>query len=140
MFCQWLAVTFSERTPTTNPFLTNNKKIRDRHVHRTRHKHGRRSYLSDGIGGDSQSLLEREPLRSKYRGLLSCFFDRLMNMKGMIPWVRSNPILFTYSFLYCRLSSRSSVNIFLKISTEADPQELSHLMKRRGKLQSCWRS
>ena len=40
-------------------------------MHRTRHKHGRRSYLSDGIGGDSQRLLEREHLRSKDRGLLS---------------------------------------------------------------------
>ena len=59
----------------TNPFLTNSKKIRDRHVHRTRHKHGRRSYLSDGIGGDSQSLLEREPLRGKYWSLLSYNID-----------------------------------------------------------------
>ena len=51
--------------------LTNIKKIRDRYMHQTRHKHGRRSYLSDGIGGDSQSLLERDPLRSKDRGLFS---------------------------------------------------------------------
>ena len=40
-------------------------------MHRKRHKHGRRSYLSGGTGGGSQSLLEREPLQSKYRGLLS---------------------------------------------------------------------
>ena len=38
-------------------------------MHQTRHKHGRCSYLSDGICGDSQSLLEPEPLRSKDRGL-----------------------------------------------------------------------
>ena len=44
-------------------------------MHRIRHKHGRRLYLSDGIGGDSQSLLEREPLRSKDRGLISCNID-----------------------------------------------------------------
>ena len=44
-------------------------------MHRTRHKHGRRSYLSDGIGGDSQSLLEREPLRSNDRVLLSYNID-----------------------------------------------------------------
>ena len=47
------------------------KKSDDRHVQRTRPKHGRRSYLSVGIGSDSQSLLEWEPLRSKDRGLLS---------------------------------------------------------------------
>ena len=40
-------------------------------MQRTRQKHGRRSYLSVGIGGDSQSLLERDPLRSNDRGLLS---------------------------------------------------------------------
>ena len=55
----------------TNPFLINSKKSDNRHVQRTRPKHGRRSYLSEGIGCGSQSLLEWEPLRSKYRGLLS---------------------------------------------------------------------
>ena len=55
-----------------NPFLTNSKKSDDRNVQQTHvYKHGRRSYLSVGIGGDSQSTLEREPLRSKDRGLLS---------------------------------------------------------------------
>ena len=41
----------------------------------TRHKQGRRSYLSDGIGCASQSLLEPEPLRSKDRGLFSYNID-----------------------------------------------------------------
>ena len=49
--------------------------MRDRHVHRKLHKHGRRSYLSVGTFGDSQSLLEREPLRSKDRGLFSYNID-----------------------------------------------------------------
>ncbi len=68
---KWRAVTFSERTPTTNPFLANSKKSDDRHVQRIRQKHGRRSCPSVGIGGDSQSLLERELTRSKDRALLS---------------------------------------------------------------------
>ena len=74
---QWPAVTFSIRAPTTNPFLTKSKKSDDRHVQRIRHKHGRCSYLSVGVGGDSQSLLEREPTRSKDRGLLSYNIDTL---------------------------------------------------------------
>ena len=45
--------------------LTKSKKSDDWHVQQIWHKHGRRSYLSDGVGGDSQSLLEREPTRSK---------------------------------------------------------------------------
>ena len=57
--------------PTTNPFLTNSKKIRRSKLATNTNKHGRRSYLSVGIGGDSQSLLERELLRSKDRGILS---------------------------------------------------------------------
>ena len=65
------AVTFSVCAPTTNPFLTNGKKIRRSKRATNTRKHGRRSYLSVGIGGDSQSLLEREPLRSKAMGLLS---------------------------------------------------------------------
>ena len=40
-------------------------------MQRTRPKHGQRSYLSVGIVGDSQGLLERETLWSKDRGLLS---------------------------------------------------------------------
>ena len=55
---QWPAVTFSERAPTTNPFLTKNKLSDVRHVQRIRHKDGRRSYLSVGVGSDSQSLLD----------------------------------------------------------------------------------
>ena len=52
-------------------------------MHRTRHKHVQRSYLSDGIGGDSQSLLERESLRSKDKGLLSDSYntDVMMDRK-----------------------------------------------------------
>ena len=72
---QWPAVTFSERAPTTNPFLMNSKRSDERHVQRTRQKHGRRSYLSVGIGGDSQSLLEREPTWGKEWGLLSYNID-----------------------------------------------------------------
>ena len=68
---QWLAVTFSERAPTTNPFLTKSKKSNDRHVQRIRHKHGRRSYLSVGVGGDTQSLLYLEPILSKDSSLVS---------------------------------------------------------------------
>ena len=67
--------TDSERALGMNPFLTNSKKSDDRHVHRIRQKHGRRSYLSVGIGGDSQSFLELEPIRSKDRGLLSYNID-----------------------------------------------------------------
>ena len=44
-------------------------------MHRKLHKHGRRSYLSVGTFGDSHSLLEREPLRSKDRGLFSYNID-----------------------------------------------------------------
>ena len=67
------AVTFSERLH--EPVLTNIKKSDDRRVQRTRQKHDRRSYISVGIGSDSQSILEREPTRSKYRGLLLTFFS-----------------------------------------------------------------
>ena len=35
------------------------------------HKHGRSSYLSVGTGGNVQTLLEAEPLRSKDRGLFT---------------------------------------------------------------------
>ena len=44
-------------------------------MHRKLHKHGRRSYVSVGTFGDSQSLLEREPLRSKDRGLFPYNID-----------------------------------------------------------------
>ena len=51
--------------------LTNSKKTDACNVQRIRYKHGRRSYLSICVGGDSHSLLEWEPTRSKDRGLLS---------------------------------------------------------------------
>ena len=50
-------------------FLTNSKKIRRSKRATNTHKHGRSSYLSVGTGGDVQTLLEAEPLRSKDRGL-----------------------------------------------------------------------
>ena len=53
-------------------------------MQRTRQKHGRRSYLSVGIGGDSQSLPEREPTRSKDRDLLSYNIDMCIR-QGIIP-------------------------------------------------------
>ena len=59
------------RTPTTNPFLTNIKKIRRSKRATNTHKHGPGSYLSDGTRGDSQSHAERDPLRSKDRGLFT---------------------------------------------------------------------
>ena len=68
---QWPAVTFRELAPTTNSFLTKSKTFDERHVQRIRYKHGRRSYLFVGVGGDSQSLPEQEPTRSNVRGLLS---------------------------------------------------------------------
>ena len=40
-------------------------------MQRIRYKQGRRPYLAVGVSGDSDSLLELEPTRSKYRGLLS---------------------------------------------------------------------
>ena len=65
------AVSFSVGAPTTNPFLTNSKKIpRSKHATNTQ-KHGRGSYLSDGTRGDSQSHVEREPLPSKDRGIFT---------------------------------------------------------------------
>ena len=65
-----------QRTPTTNPFFTNSKKIRrSKHATNT-HKHGRGSYLSDGTRGDSQSPVEAEPLRSKDRGFFSYNIDK----------------------------------------------------------------
>ena len=53
---------------STNPFLTNSKKIRRSKRATNTHKHGRKSYLSVGTGGDVQTLLKAEPLRSKDRG------------------------------------------------------------------------
>ena len=56
-------------------------------MHRKLHKHGRRSYLSVGRFGDSQSLLEREPLRSKDRGLYSYNID---DTDRVVPTSTSN--------------------------------------------------
>ena len=64
-----------QRTPTTNPFLTNSKKIRRSKRATNTHKHGRNSYLSDGTRGDSQSHAERDPLRSKDRAFFSYNID-----------------------------------------------------------------
>ena len=66
-----------QRTPTTNPFLTNSKKIRRSKRATNTHKHGRKSYLSVGTGGDVQTLLKAEPLRSKDRGLFTYNIDSL---------------------------------------------------------------
>ena len=60
-------------------------------MHQTLHKHGRRAYLSNGIGGDSQSLLEPEPLRSKDRALLS--YNIEIETYEQRPWHRQ-PCLF----------------------------------------------
>ena len=65
---RWPSITFSERAPTTNTFLTKSKTSDDRHVQQIRHKHGRRSYPAVGVSGDSDSLLELEPNRSKDKG------------------------------------------------------------------------
>ena len=75
-----------QRTPTTNPFFTNSKKIRrSKHATNT-HKHGRGSYLSDGTHGDSQSHVERQPLRSKDRGLFTYNIDdRLIQTTAVEP-------------------------------------------------------
>ena len=73
------AVTFSVRTPTTNPFLMNSKTSDDRNVLQTHIN----TYFSDGTCGDSQSLVEREPLRSKDRGLLTYNID-IIKMKPII--------------------------------------------------------
>ena len=61
-------------------------------MHRKLHKHGRRSYLSVGTFGDSQSLLEREPLRSKDRGLFSYNIDNKLghNIDNKLGHTRHN--------------------------------------------------
>ena len=51
-------------------------------MQRTRQKHGRRSYLSVGIGDDAHRLLEPEPLRSKNRGFLSYNIDVAGHLAG----------------------------------------------------------
>ena len=60
-----------QRTPTTNPFLTNSKKSDGRNVLQTHIN----TYLSDGTRGDSGILVERDPLRSKDRGLFTYNID-----------------------------------------------------------------
>ena len=98
MLFQWPAVTFSERASTTNPFLTKSTKSDDRHVQQIRQKRGRRSYLSVGVGGDSQSLLEREPTRSKERGLLSYNIDEC-NAGVLYESIFATNMYFKLSFL-----------------------------------------
>ena len=85
-----------QRTPTTNPFLTNSKKIRrSKHVTNT-HTHGRGSFLSDGTCGDSQSPVEAEPLRSKDRGLFTYNITRWLPGFARVPhYAPSVNILYT---------------------------------------------
>ena len=72
---QWRAVTFGERAPNTNRFW---RRVNNPPSVRIRQKHGRRSYLSVGVDGDTHTLLELEPFRSKDRGLLSYNIDMSM--------------------------------------------------------------
>ena len=69
-----------QRTPTTNPFLRNSNKNRWLKRATNTHKHGRSSYLSVGTGGDVQTLLEAEPLRSKDRGLFTYNIDYVISL------------------------------------------------------------
>ena len=55
-------------------------------MHRKLHKHGRRSYVSVGTFGDSQSLLEREPLQSKDGCLFSYNIDVCV---ALLYWTRN---------------------------------------------------
>ena len=68
-------------------------------MQRTRQKHGRRSYLSVGIGGDSQSLLEREPTRSKDRGLLTFNIDKMEVVVASHCYVPANVVVYIGVFL-----------------------------------------
>ena len=71
MLLQWPAFTSSERAPTTNSFLTNSKKSEiDTCTEHDINTVDARTFPTV-YGGDSQSLLERELLRSKDRGLFS---------------------------------------------------------------------
>ena len=60
-----------QRTPTTNPFLTNSKKSDGRNMLQTHINTVESSYLSVGTVGDSKSPVEAEPLRSKDRGFFT---------------------------------------------------------------------
>ena len=82
---RWLAVTLATH-PTTNPFLTNSKQIRRSKRATNTHKHGRSSYLSVGTGGDVQTLLKAEPLRSKDRGLFTYNIDNIDYSKRKIAY------------------------------------------------------
>ena len=72
---RWLLLHLAYVLPPRIRFWRIVKKIRLSKRATNTHKHGRGSYLSVGIGGDSQSLVEREPSRSKDRGLLSYNID-----------------------------------------------------------------
>ena len=74
-------------------------------MHQARHKHGRRSYLSDGIGGDSHSLLEPEPLWSKDRGLFSyniemCTKRRMRRGRPHVRRLASREIESSFLFVF----------------------------------------
>ena len=74
-----------------------------------RQKHDRRSYLSVGIGGDSQSLLEREPTRSKDRGLLS--YNNIIVMDHTSNHVHSNHFDVFSMYLYPVCSKKHNKQI-----------------------------
>ena len=97
-----VADTLSQRAPTTNPFLMKIKKSDDRHVQRIRHKHGRRPYLAVGVSGDSDSLLELEPTRSKDRGLLPNNIDSIQTV-GTLKTLYTLPPWQTCSFRHQRV-------------------------------------
>ena len=83
-----------QRTPTTNPFLTNSKKIRRSKRATNTHEHGPGSYLSDGTRGDSQSHAERDPLRSKDRALFTYNIDYNENDVTLRrPWMNQTVVL-----------------------------------------------
>ena len=77
-------------------------------MHRKLHKQGRRSYVSVGTFGDSQSLLEREPLQSKDRCLFSYNIDVCVALLywtltgvNVIIYLAYSIYLFLQSFIHC---------------------------------------
>ena len=72
---RWLAVTLATHPHHESVFDEYSKKIRRSKRATNTHKHGPGSYLSDGTRGDSQSHAERDPLRSKDRGLFTYNID-----------------------------------------------------------------
>ena len=106
----------------------------------TRHKHGRRSYLSDGIGGASQSLLEPEPLRSKDRGLFSYNIDNIITPMfavyrttgGIAPVVhahirtRTHAHEQTHTHAHTRTNARTHTHIHAHTHTHAHTHARAH--------------